>query len=282
MRQQPQALIPPNVGEARSPLREISEPPQPGPSHTSHDDDEQQPRRRKIPVRTRSPTRSPSPSVRSRPARSGYFSKDGSSSIRAEKGKEKAGDLARELIFSPHRQAPLVLRETGDELEELDALKQKGKEKEPTSMGEVHWEPGIEPGDPGDTSSDYGFDVDLPDEVFAELEKVEEEHFQQTQTQTQARISGPSQTRERSNSLTFVATGRTAATSSQATLVSGRHLSESRGSGSSQAQSQRPDAAHISYIEISDDDEKENIAVPTRHMRRRVEPSEDDVIVLSD
>ena len=109
---------PPPAGQSRairSPLREISEPPESGPSNSIHDDDEQQPRRRKVPARNRTP--SPQPPPRSRSTHSRYFSDAGpSSSSSVDKGKQKAGDLARELIFSPHRNAPFVIGDTDDEV----------------------------------------------------------------------------------------------------------------------------------------------------------------------
>lgn len=270
----------PPIPSVRSPLREISEPPEPGPSHTFHDDDEQQPRRRKIPPRNRSPSPPPPPRLRPTSTRSKYFDADD------EDSKEKAGDLARELIFSPHRNAPIIVDDSDEEFDNLNVggisqSKRQGKRKESSVTVQVRYDPEPEVPQSGDASSEYGFDEEFPDEVMAELDRVEEEHIQedairsqtQTQTQTQLQQSGT----------TLVGTSRTTATNSQATLVAGRR-SQSRGVGVSRPsamQSQRPPPQNIDFIDIDDDedDEKENVAVPTRHTRRRIDP--DEVIVLS-
>ncbi|THH33181.1 hypothetical protein EUX98_g962 [Antrodiella citrinella] len=275
----------PPIPSVRSPLREISEPPEP--SHTFHDDDEQQPRRRKVPPRNRSPSPPPPPRPRPTSTRSKYFDADDGDSKDKGKQKQKAGDLARELIFSPHRNAPIIVDDSDDEFDNLDGAevsqsKGKGKRKESSVTVQVRYDPDPEVPESGDASSEYGFDEEFPDEVMAELDRVEEEHIQedairsqtQTQTQTQLQQSGT----------TLVGTSRTTATNSQATLVAGRR-SQSRGVGGvshpGATQSRRPPPQDIDFIDIDDDEdeEKENIAVPTRHTRRRIDP--DEVIVLS-
>lgn len=203
-----------------------------------------------------------------------------------DKGKQKAGDLARELIFSPHRNAPFVIGDTDDELEaaasseagDLPPRKNKltrgAADTVSVDYGDVDM---AEPGE-GYASSDYGLEPNLTDSMMAELDRAEEEH-RATQSQSQARNLSQAQL---SLGSTLVGTSNSTSAGTQSTLVGGSRRGQSTGVGASQARSQRPPQAPIEFIEIEDDDEdeKENIAVPTRHTRRRVDPVE--VIEISD
>ncbi|GJE88631.1 RecQ-mediated genome instability protein [Phanerochaete sordida] len=235
---------PPPSG-ARSPLQQIDEPAAPvaGPSH-SHLDDEDQPRRRKVPARPASPPAA----TASRPTVSRFFT-----SASASPAKDKASALAGELQLSPHRQPPLFLPESDDE--RAAAAAQPGPSRAPQakakSSADGDWQMTLAG---GDDSSDYDVDLDLGlEEMVAAVERAEQEHG--------ARASS-----------TTVSSGALPSSGSRAAPVT--RIPQER-----------------SIIEIDDDeDEKENVPAPTRHVRRRtatqrasqVVINEDDIIELSD
>ncbi|OBZ72231.1 RecQ-mediated genome instability protein 1 [Grifola frondosa] len=258
--------LPPQLPAAlvRSPLRDISPPPSPpaaGPSGTSHDDDEGQPRRRKVPNRLgRTPSPEPPPrNRRQQPVHSHYFA--GSTTSNA------AAVLAGENLFSPHRQAPIFVLDSDEEdggvpapgTTVIGSGKQKDKQPE------------------ADTSSEYAFESDLGDEILEQADRLEREALQCTQA----------------TDATLVETTKT-----QGTAESTAGLSSSRGSGSraglssSSTGESRNARAAATVIDVDEDvisisgdeDDKENVPAPTRHVRRRMRAiiDESDIMEISD
>ncbi|TCD69359.1 hypothetical protein EIP91_007915 [Steccherinum ochraceum] len=265
----------------RSPLREISAPPEPGPSRISHDDDERQPRRRKVPVRNRSP--SPDPPPRPEYSRSRYFGGEAAGSSK-DKGKQKPGDLARDLIFSPHRAAPLMYADD-NELERLSdgqgASTSNGKAEE-QQTDTVRWD---EEGDTVMTDAgyssgdDYG-DMIVDDGLEAVLNMTEEKHRATTHSQNAASQVAHMQA---ATNTTLVGTARSTVVSSQSTLVgTSSRRQRSVGSQPQPSQLRPPPVQMVIEIDDDEDDEKENAVVPARHIRRRTSPPRDaEVIELS-
>ncbi|EKM58284.1 uncharacterized protein PHACADRAFT_193408 [Phanerochaete carnosa HHB-10118-sp] len=165
----------PSASGGRAPLQQIGEPKLPvaGPSN-SHADDEEQPRRRKVPAR------SPSPARKDRPVVSRYFA-SGSGAA-----KDKAKELASELQLSPHRQPALFLPESDEEHESV------AKSSHPASKAnkDTDWKVTLAG---GDDSSEYDFDLGVDEgEMLAALDKVEKEQGRRGSSVTASSAAAPS------------------------------------------------------------------------------------------
>lgn len=289
-----------DAGRANSPRRVERE----------HDDDMGQPRRRKRPSRV---GRSPSPDPPPREAvlqRSQFFSKpasgasaSGLASASADADEDadvarvrvNSGDagamrsLARAIGLSPPRAPPADLPESDEDDNPFmsptanGASNGKGKQRAEVSFGE-----------PG--SEDYDFEFDMDDSFLEQVDRAAQEALlrgttanstanatantsaangrassvQAPQTQTRVKPEPHSQS-----------TTRTLFTTGMATHRRGGSVAAGPASSSSGAD------APMDVIDISDDEmegDKENVPVPTRHVRRRVapEPPQEDVIELSD
>lgn len=276
----------------RSPLQVIEDPPEPraaGSSRTLYADDEEQPRRRKVPASRQSPSPPPAPR---QPIQSRYFAAPDISG----KGKGRAVDLSRDFRLSPHRQRPVVVPDSDDEYT-------APARKVPTFRGNtappvvVHPDPEDDiNGETGNispkSSSDFDYEFDFNDaELHATLDKVEQEALASSDSATLVATSAPSGSGNRAVSLpttslkvtssrrTVVATGAQAPTTYRAV---------SRGRSGTPARTQA--TVHIGVVTVDDDDsdEKENIPAPTRHVRRRMDlpiasqVRPDDIIEISD
>ncbi|KAI0951277.1 hypothetical protein AcW1_008360 [Taiwanofungus camphoratus] len=272
----------------RSPLRELSDPPSPlaaGPSRPSHDDDAGQPRRRKLPSRAgRSPSPTPPPRTANRPGtqtHSRYFSPGASS--HGAYVRNPSADLARERLFSPHRQPPVVVPDSDeDEFDTPSATLVSAKPPRGTAMST------------NAPSDEFDFESDFADDSFLEqVDRMEREAL--------GLNAGPTQVTQ-----TTVATSTlvgTSASATQRTSVQSSNEASGSGSGSrsgpSTAGSSRIGAAQgeggsaamdrvdldVIAIDDSEEDDKENVPVPTRHVRRRIaslDAEADEVIILSD
>ncbi|OCH94365.1 hypothetical protein OBBRIDRAFT_823487 [Obba rivulosa] len=277
----------------RSPLRELSEPVEPpvaGPSRISHDDDEGQPRRRKLPTK-RSPSPDPPPRAQP-PTHSRYFSATGN----GRAGTGNAADLAREGLFSPHRYAPLFAPDSDEDdwaaLDSIDAG--PGPSATLVASGEQGASRKIQD-QVQNSDFDYDFDAELEEQELLELERVEREAMTASAGSARGR------------SVTIATSSSTTQTSSMAVVpglsgirtavVRSVHSSTADEFDGDESESESPGArgnearalpARIDLgvitIEDSDEDDKENVPLPTRHVRRRMErpPDDDDVIEISD
>lgn len=200
------------------------------------------------PRRRKVPARPASPPAgASSPGVSRYFASGAGSTA-----KDRARDLPGALRLSPHRQTPLFLPESDDDGRPAagpsrQASKAKAKAKESEDVG---WQRTLAGGDGG--SSDYDVDLDVDfDEMVKAVDMAEKEHGQR---------------------------------GSSITASSGAAVSSS----SAPAAAPRPLVQERSIIEIEDDEEeKENVPAPTRHVRQRTATQrpvnvDDDVIELSD
>ncbi|KAH9838497.1 uncharacterized protein C8Q71DRAFT_751554 [Rhodofomes roseus] len=287
--------------QMRSPLRDLSEPPASpaaGPSGSNHDDDAGQPRRRKVPSRANR-TPSPEPPARAAAAanvRSHYFHNAGPGAS------NPSAALARERLLSPNGRPPIFVPDS-DEDESMEWQVAGARAREPPA-----------PAVNGSSSDfDMGDEDYFNDEAILELaDRVEREELA---LQSQSQGAGGRATASTSGSLaqtgssgrTVVATASTLRTAvastsgvagpsanprsgSESTTIRGSSLARGR------AESSRPGtqrsaglgiiASDVITIDDSDTDDKENVPVPTRHVRRRVRPprSQDpgDIIELSD
>ncbi|KAI0694628.1 hypothetical protein BC835DRAFT_1544869 [Cytidiella melzeri] len=260
---------------ARSPLQEIDTPSEPGaagPSHTLHEDDEDLPRRRKVPNRKQ--TSSPGAAAR-KAVPSRYFSSD------SGKGKGREVELARELRLSPHRHGPVVVPDSDEEEDESCTRKPptfRGKDAPPLvvhSDSDVVATGSVDPaGRHSPNSSEFDFDFDVTNEEFlSQLDKVEKEAIAASTSTTVA-------PRESSKSSATLATTST-------------HSAVAASTTQTRATSRRPEyqppprtqpVVNLGTVTIDDDDEesdeKENMPVPTRRVRPRVDPN--NVIEISD
>lgn len=292
---QPQAPAASTRSPIRSPLNELSEPPAPpiaGPSGTHHDDDEGQPRRRKVPSRTQ---RSPSPDPPPRTMRSQYFvsGSDSGTGSRSHTHNPSA-DIARERLFSPHRQPPVVVPDSDEE--DLFA-------GAPTNaVGKVG--PSRKAGDTEDSSprmpsSDFDFAFNW-DDAFQEKEFIEQvERLENAERAKRGGTPQPTVTTSSSATIVELTQGRpSAAVTQRFTTSSNAHASSSSSgdrarsttlgmsSGPAPSADRRTVDMGIIDIDDSDEDDKENVPALTRHVRRRtarsVPPSQEEVIELSD
>jgi|ERR1700722_1627101 len=228
---------PPTVGHntesaltsnTRSPFRELSESPKPvQPPRTRHDDDENQPRRRRIP---NPPSLSGATLVGSR-----YFSGKSSTATSTQAvNADRSALLARERLFSPTRAS--LDRPSSSSSTSID----------PNESIRVH------PGGLELSSSDFGDDnIIMDDDFLAQLTRAETEALNSKST------SGPSST------------------------SSGRAPSFGP-SGAAAGATGQPSTNVVEVITIDDDEEedKENVPLPTRHVRRRT--AVNNVIDISD
>ncbi|EED85945.1 predicted protein [Postia placenta Mad-698-R] len=264
---QPQAPAASTRSPIRSPLNELSEPPAPpiaGPSGTHHDDDEGQPRRRKVPSRTQ---RSPSPDPPPRTMRSQYFvsGSDSGTGSRSHTHNPSA-DIARERLFSPHRQPPVVVPDSDEE--DLFA-------GAPTNaVGKVG--PSRKAGDtdnssPRMPSSDFDFAFNW-DDAFQEKEFIEQvERLENAERAKRGGTPQPTVTTSSSATIVELTQGRpSAAVTQRFTTSSNAHASSSSsgdrarsttlgmGSGPAPSADRRTVDMGIIDIDDSDEDDKEN------------------------
>ncbi|KAI0342854.1 hypothetical protein BDW22DRAFT_1394854 [Trametopsis cervina] len=268
---------PPVVQRAlpRSPLQEVARPPEPsaaGPSHMLHSDDIELPRRRKLPTKPREP--SPEASLHSS-VQSRYFSAGN------EKGKHRGVELSRELRLSPHRQGPVVVPDS-EEDEPSPPRKPpvfRGKDAPPLV---VHRDTDAAASGNtkvnADSSASSDFEFEFNDEFLSQLDKVEQEAIAATATTA---VAGSSRTRDASS----VASTATLASSSRPAAVVSSRPPQSRNPSA-----QPQPLVDLGIIDIDDDeaDEKENVPVPTRHVRRRLghpiasQAAPEEIIEISD
>ncbi|KAL6307428.1 hypothetical protein BKA93DRAFT_768219 [Sparassis latifolia] len=292
----PQAPTParvPGIAAAgiRSPFRELSEPPSPiaGPSRPSYDDDEGQPRRRKVPSRAgRSPSPAPPPRNRHE-TQSHYFTSASGSGAGSSSSKGRNAEiLARERLFSPHRQPPVVVPDSDDE------------EPAPSATAVAGLGPSHQPPSPRTASSDDLFDEMYADPaLFEQLDRVEREAMATQTTSTTAartataRAIGAASTGPSSISASGSGSGPSGSSSAVESGLSGvgtgsNSSGSNRGGGADAGETERTavDRVNLDIVTIdSDEDDKENVPVPTRHVRRRtarMAVTRGDVIELSD
>lgn len=147
----PPSASPAKPTSMRTPFNTVDDPPMAS-SSSSRLDDAEQPRKRKVPARPPSPPR-PAPGATS----SRYFSSPAKSSTNT---KDKAKALANELQLPPHRQQPLFLLDSDDDMPVAGPSGEAVTGRDDTG---------------GMDSSDYDFDFD-EGELVAVLDKVEKEH----------------------------------------------------------------------------------------------------------
>lgn len=166
----------PQSNAVRSPLLPIDDPPSPrpaaGPSDVNYDDDAEQPRRRKVPTRQRSP--SPVPPPRQALTSSRFFGE----STSGGSGKK----LAQELKLSPHRQAPVLVPDSDEE-------RPGPSQKPPAFMGSKSKEVVVHLDDdvmvegnapirnPSPRSEDFDFDFEWDGELLETLDNAEKKVY---------------------------------------------------------------------------------------------------------
>lgn len=183
-----------------------------------------------------------------------------------------------------------------------DKQKQKSTQKKPIALA-------AEP-----SSDDFGFgsEFEMDASFFEEINRAEEEALKRdrdnatavgsTQTQTQTRTQVQSQTLTRTHvktevqsqatTSTLVNTSAVAPTARGSSTVRNTPVPSSRATSmpgpSSSGQKGQVGANNMDVIDIDDDEdgEKENVPIPTRHVRRRIAAArrmeESEVIELSD
>ncbi|KAJ3851578.1 hypothetical protein EV368DRAFT_42845 [Lentinula lateritia] len=253
-----QAVVPaPNTGNVRSPLREISPPPSPtlvGSAHP-HSDDEDQPRRRRIPNASASTASRGNPLPHNNAISSSLFKQTVpnqivSSSINA---------VRQALPLSPAVREPTVIG-SDDEDENTTWVSRNrpirpipARARSSTSSAKPP-SPSAGKGKEKATESDYDDDLfeELPSSFYDEIDKVE------------------------------LAVG-------MKSLSTASVVSTSTGRGSTTDHSASFSVVNSEVITVDDDDEddKENVPAPTRHVRQRrgVPPimlATDDILELSD
>ncbi|KAI0091295.1 hypothetical protein BDY19DRAFT_696571 [Irpex rosettiformis] len=281
----PPRPTPPSRQPPRSPLQELHKPPEPsvaGPSGTLHEDDEDLPRRRKVPVSKCPQTlqSSETPAGPSLGVSSRYFTADPG----VGKGKRREVPLSRELRLSPHRHGPVIVPDSEDEDEIHSPLHRppvfRGKDAPPLV---VHPDPdtGISAGNQSPHSSDYDFDFDVTNEDFlTQVDKAEREALSGTAGTSQSTLVA---------STSAHASKRETSVASTNSLGGGGSVPPRAGSSTQRRRrAERPQPLiNLGSITIDDDepDEKENVPVPTRHVRRRMSPWQPDpeaIIEISD
>ncbi|KZT00791.1 uncharacterized protein LAESUDRAFT_708404 [Laetiporus sulphureus 93-53] len=285
------------AGSIRSPFRELSEallPPIAGPSGTRHDDEDAPLRRRKLPSRIqRSPSPNPMPqSQTNEPTKSRFFS----TLAPGPELNNPFAALARERVFSPPRQPLVVVSDSSNDENDENDWQVSGTGTTRSAAGPSRAAQAILEPAPASSSSDYGYE-DVDDALLREMERqealVDDEETQLTQT--------------RAPSTTLVGT---VATFSQRTVTSIQPAVDPRmsasasvftpGAGPSSTGAPGDSSSSINAtggvervgpdvitIDDSEEDDKENVPVLARRVRRRVarlpaSRSEGDVIELSD
>ncbi len=148
-----------------------------------------------------------------------------------------------------------------------------------------------------DSSSDeFGPDEFVINEEFIREINAAEQQAYQTQSQSQTRVQAPTQTKVKAEVSSRAASAALAVAAASSTAVASRSTpgmgsrAASRATSvpgtSSSGSKSGTTSVSMDVINISDDEddiEKENVPIPTRHVRRRVEPrANDDIIELSD
>ncbi|KAH7877187.1 uncharacterized protein C8R40DRAFT_62115 [Lentinula edodes] len=246
----------PNTGNVRSPLREISPPPSPtlvGSAHP-HSDDEDQPRRRRIPNASASTANRGNTLPHNDVISSALFKETvpnrASSSINA---------VRQALPLSPAVRGPIVI--DSDDEDENTTWESRNRPMRPIPARARSSTSSAKPPSPSAgkgkekaTESDYDDDMfeELPSSFYDEIDKVE------------------------------LAVG-------MKSLSTASVVSTSTGRGSTTDHSASFSVVHSEVITVEDDDEddKENVPAPTRHVRQRrgVPPimvATDDILELSD
>lgn len=252
----PPPQVPQQRGDtpARTPFRDLSPPPLPGPSAHVYVDDVEAPRRRKIPAPA--PTNSSIPASSSTLVQSRYFASPGVSS---ETTVSDMRDLAAERILSPSRADPVIIPDSPSPPPPASTKKTRPIAQLPVrSKGK---KTALQA-----PSSDFDFDFGEDDvalvmddaSALEELEIIEGTH----------RASMPAVVPPTSSS----------GSASDSRLVG----DQSRASASTQV---RPDPARnanmddvVIIIESEEEGDKENVPVPTRHVRRRTQQRRGPVI----
>ncbi|KAK7690908.1 hypothetical protein QCA50_006011 [Cerrena zonata] len=292
---QPLPQAPPPQRAVRSPLREMTPPLDPGPSRVSHIDDEEQPRRRKVPAR-----RSPSPPIPaptasgSRPTHSRFFhaSTSSESTLRGD-----SADLADKLRLSPHREEPTLVNNSQESAAEWQVAGSSKAAVAASSSTIPQQQTNVNRNDdeeiPTDQSSDIdydAFDVGGGQSFYAEVDRAEQEALSQLasqasqQNEPQAPRTAPLTQAE---SIVFIGMSQRPPGTAPPRRGRNPNSHRDRDGGITATQRARID---LGIIDIADeeDGEKENVPVQSRHVRRRVEAPttqrarDDDVIEISD
>ncbi|OJT11460.1 hypothetical protein TRAPUB_12012 [Trametes pubescens] len=299
-----------DIGHANSPRRVERE----------HDDDMGQPRRRKRPSRV---GRSPSPDPPPRDValqRSRFFSKPASGASASGLASANAGadedadvgrvrvnsgdagamrSLAQAIGLSPPRAPPVNLPESDEDENPLLSPSAngngKGKQRAELSFGE-----------PG--SEDYDFEFDVDESFLEQVDRAAQEAllrgttatstanatanttFSTTATAVATTTNGRASSVQAPQTQTRVKPEPRSQSAARALFATGHRRGGSVAAGPASSSSGGAGAdAPMDVIDISDDEvegDKENVPVPTRHVRRRVaperEPPQEDVIELSD
>lgn len=254
-----QAVLPapqaPNTGNVRSPLREISPPPSPtlvGSAHP-HSDDEDQPRRRRIPNASASAaSRFDSLPHNNNVISSSLFKE----TVPNQRASSSINAVRQALPLSPAVREPTVIE--SDDEDENATWESRNRPIRPiparsTSSAKPP-SPSAGKGKEKATGSDYDDDMfeELPSSFYDEIDKVE------------------------------LAVG-------MKSLSTASVVSTGMGRGSATDHSASFSVVHSEVITVEDDDEddKENVPAPTRHVRQRrgVPPimiATDDILELSD
>lgn len=146
---------PPPAMYRRSPLQNIDEPPEPGPSE-NHSGDAEQPRRRKVPAQ-----HGGADSTTSR-----YFTAGSSG---------KAKDLANAIRLPPHRQSAITTLDSDDDRAVVETF---GQQEGSSTIDKGKGRTANADADDG-KSSEYDFDFSFDEgELVATLDKVEKEHVE--------------------------------------------------------------------------------------------------------
>ncbi|KAJ3893272.1 hypothetical protein GG344DRAFT_75154 [Lentinula edodes] len=257
-----QAILPapqaPNTGNVRSPLREISPPPSPtlvGSAHP-HSDDEDQPRRRRIP----NASASAASRVNSLPHNNNVISSSlFKETVPNQRASSSINAVRQALPLSPAVREPTVIE--SDDEDENATWESRNRPIRPIPARARSSTSSAKPPSPSAgkgkekaTESDYDDDMfeELPSSFYDEIDKVE------------------------------LAVG-------MKSLSTASVVSTGTGRGSATDHSASFSVVHSEVITVEDDDEddKENVPAPTRHVRQRrgVPPimiATDDILELSD
>ncbi|TDL25790.1 hypothetical protein BD410DRAFT_607992 [Rickenella mellea] len=232
----PQVIAPP--AHVRSPLRELSEPPDMFPNgNMDYDDDEDElPRKRRVPNPTPNsnvPPPSEPPATGTTLVPSPYFGSNMASSSRT---RVESSQLSR--VLSPTRREPIVIEDDSSMEVDLLDVQTRASTQVPNTQRTSGKAGVVEP------SSDFDYG-DIDDAFLAEVEQVERQAIDAEVTASQTRVSR----------------GTTPA-------VAHPPL-QSRVAG------------HVITIDDEDEDDKENVPLPKRRVRRRL-VGESGVIDISD
>ncbi|KAJ3907915.1 hypothetical protein F5879DRAFT_986090 [Lentinula edodes] len=247
----------PNTGNVRSPLREISPPPSPtlvGSAHP-HSDDEDQPRRRRIPNASASTANRGNTLPHNDVISSALFKE----TVPNQRASSSINAVRQALPLSPAVRGPIVIE--SDDEEENTTWESRNRPMRPIPARARSSTSSAKPPSPSAgkgkekaTESDYDDDMfeELPSSFYDEIDKVE------------------------------LAVG-------MKSLSTASVVSTSTGRGSTTDHSASFSVVHSEVITVEDDDEddKENVPAPTRHVRQRrgVPPimvATDDILELSD